>query len=338
MLSRRHAALGFTAAIAWPARADLVALERAAREEGQLTWYVAQMDSETAEMFGRTFTATYPGIRVEVVRVTGQVVMQRLLLDIKNQTPHCDVFSTTDPSHMPLLRERGELTQYRPEEFSNMRPQFQAQSSPEWYHATNAGRWILLHNRDKLTAGAPKAWTDLLDPKWKGQVSVAHPAFSGGAGIWALAIKQLHGWGFFEALAKNEPRVGRSTIDTVTLIGAGECLVGPTFAPNAYRNMGKGSPITITQPSDGVVVMVFPSAIPAHAPHPNAARLFMEWTLSPAWSKLIAADGSEPIHAQVAPRADEPALDTLMVLAPTVEEIRAGVPEVIERWRDTFGA
>jgi len=31
-------------------------------------------------------------------------------------------------------------------------------------------------------------------------------------------------------------------------------------------------------------------------------------------------------------------LDTLMVLAPTVEEIRAGVPEVIERWRDTFGA
>jgi iron(III) transport system substrate-binding protein len=108
--------------------------------------------------------------------------------------------------------------------------------------------------------------------------------------------------------------------------------VGPTFAPNAYRGIDKGNPIAITQPSDGVVVMTFPSAIPAHAPHPNAARLFMEWTLSPEWSKLIAADGSEPINAQVPPRADEP------VLAPTVAEIRAGVPEVIERWRDTFGA
>jgi iron(III) transport system substrate-binding protein len=83
--------------------------------------------------------------------------------------------------------------------------------------------------------------------------------------------------------------------------------------------------------------MVFPSAIPAHAPHPNAARLFMEWTLSPAWSKLIAADGSEPIHAQVAPRTDEPALDTQIVIAPSVEEIRAGVPDLIERWRETFG-
>ena len=340
-LSRRHAAMGLVGATLWPgpARADLMALEQAARGEGELTWYVAQMDTETAEMFGRAFTATYPGIRVEVIRVTGQVVMQRLLLDIKNHTPHCDVFSTTDPSHMPLLREHGDLTLYRPEGFANMRPQFQARSEPEWYHATNAGRWILLHNRDKVVTGAaPKAWTDLLDPKWKGQVSVAHPAFSGGAGIWALAIKQLYGWRFFEELAKNEPRVGRSTIDTVTLIGAGECQVGPTFAPNAYRNMGKGSPITITQPSDGVVVMVFPSAIPAHAPHPNAARLFMEWTLSSAWSKLIATDGSEPIHAQVAPRVDEPPLDTQIVLAPTVDEIRAGVPEVIERWRDTFGA
>jgi iron(III) transport system substrate-binding protein len=84
--------------------------------------------------------------------------------------------------------------------------------------------------------------------------------------------------------------------------------------------------------------MVFPTAIPANAPHPNAARLFMEWSLSPAWSKLIAADGSEPINAQVAPRGDEPALDGLVVIAPTVDEIRAGVPDVIERWRDTFGS
>jgi iron(III) transport system substrate-binding protein len=197
------------------------------------------------------------------------------------------------------------LTQYRPEGFADIRPQFQSQSDAEWYHATNAGRWILVHNRDKVPPGAaPKAWTDLLDPKWKGQVSVAHPAFSGGAGIWALAIQKLHGWRFFEELAKNDPRVGRSTIDTVTLLSAGECQVGPTFAPNAYRGIDKGNPITITQPSDGVVVMVFPSAIPAHAPHPNAARLFMEWTLSPAWSKLIAADGSEPLHVQVAPRAE----------------------------------
>ena len=321
------------------ARADTQALVEAARQEGGLTWYVAQVDTEAAEQLGRTFTAAYPGIRVDAIRVTGQVVLQRLMMDITNHTPHCDVFSTTDISHMPALKARGELTQFTPDNFAAMRPQLRKQSDPGWWYATDAGRWILVHNPNKVPPGmAPKSWTDLLDPKWKGQVCVAHPAFSGGAGTWALAMKKRYGWGFFEALAKNNPRVSRSTIDTVTLVGSGECQVGPTFAPAAYRSLDRGNPIVISQPSDGVVVMVFPSAIPARAPHPNAARLFLNWMLGEQYSRMIATDGSEPIHASVAMRPDEPALDGLTVLAPTVDELRDGVPEVVERWRDIFGA
>ena len=37
------------AAAAFPARADTAALQEAARKEASLTWYVAQVDSETAE-------------------------------------------------------------------------------------------------------------------------------------------------------------------------------------------------------------------------------------------------------------------------------------------------
>lgn len=188
-----------------------------------------------------------------------------------------------------------------------------------------------------VAEAAPKAWTDLLDPRWKGRVSVAHPAFSGGAGVWALAVKKLHGWAFFEALARNDPRVGRSTLDTVTLLGAAECLVGPTWAPAAYRAVDKGVPIALDQPADGVVLMTFPSAVPTGAPHPNAAKLFMEWLLSENYSRLIAAQGSEPIHAGVPPRADEPSLDGQQVLTLTMDEIRKGVPELVEQWRDTFG-
>jgi iron(III) transport system substrate-binding protein len=331
-------ALGVAGVPPHRAHADATALQAAARQEGSLTWYVAQMDTETAEHFGRSFTAAHPGITVEVIRTTGQVAFQRLSLDIKNHTPHCDVFSATDIAHMPALKEHGELTQFTPDNSAAMRPQFSAQSDAGWYYVTNAGRWVLIRNSEKVPAdAAPKAWTDLLDPKWKGRLSVAHPAFSGGAGVWSLAMRKLYGWEFFTALAKNNPRVGRSTQDTVTLLSGGECLVGPTWAPGAYRGVDKGNPIAITQPRDGVVVMVFPSAIPAHAPHPNAARLFMEWLLSREYSKAIAADGSEPIRTDVPPRADEPALDGLKVVALTVDEIRKGVPEVIEQWRDTFG-
>ena len=332
------AALAAAAALPPRARGDTTTMEAAARQEGSLTWYIAQVDTETAESFGRAFSAAHPGITVDVIRTTGQVAFQRLMLDLKNGTPHCDVFSATDIAHMPILHERNALLPYTPENASGMRPQFKAQSQPGWYYPTNAGRWALVRNRDKVTQqAAPKAWTDLLDPRWKGFVSVAHPAFSGGAGVWALAVQSLHGWDFFEALAKNNPRIGRSTLDTVTLLSAAECLVGPTWAPGAYRAIDKGAPILLDQPADGVVLMTFPSAIPAGAPHPNAAKLFMEWLLSEDYSRLIAAQGSEPIHVGVPPRADQPPLDAQKVVSPTVQEIRVGVPALVERWRDTFG-
>ena len=109
------AAAALSTALPRDARADLAALESQARGEATLTWYTGQTDAETAELLGRTFSAQYPGITVQVIRTTGQVAYQRLLLDIKNKTPQCDVFSTTDISHMPILKERHELTEYTPE-------------------------------------------------------------------------------------------------------------------------------------------------------------------------------------------------------------------------------
>ena len=211
-------------------------------------------------------------------------------------------------------------------------------SDAGYYYVTNASRYFLIYNTQKVKAEeAPRAWTDLLDPKWKGKVATGHPAFSGCTGIWALSMRKLYGWEFFEKLAKNNPRIGRSAVDPVTLINAGECLVGLASANNAYPAAAKGNPIGINHPRDGLSLCVTPSAIPANAPHPNAARLFMEWLLSEGYSRLIAADGSEPIRGGVEPNAGVPALATQKVIPLTVAEIRKGVPEVIEQWRETFG-
>ena len=95
------------------AHADEAALLDAARKEGTLTWYIAQVDGETAELMGRAFTAHYPGVKVSVIRTTGQVAYERLMQDLKNNAPQCDVFSTTDISHMPALRKRNEIAKFR---------------------------------------------------------------------------------------------------------------------------------------------------------------------------------------------------------------------------------
>ncbi len=332
--------LGVTA-IALPedAAAASQAIEEAAAKEGTLTWYTGQVDAEKAEKLGKAFTARHPGIKVAVIRTTGQVAYQRLLLDIKNRTPQCDMFSTTDISHMPALRERNELMPYTPEGADGLLPDFLARSDPGHWYVTNASRYFIMYNTDKVKdADVPRRWTDLLDPKWKGRVAVGHPAFSGCTGVWALSLKKLYGWEFFEKLAKNRPRVGRSAIDPVTLMTAGEALIGPASANTAYQAIDRQNPVAVVHPEDGLVLCVTPSGIPAAAPHPNAARLFMDWLMSDEYSTLMAVDGTEPLRASVPPRPGVPPLSTQKVIPLTTAEIRKGIPEIVEQWRDTFGS
>lgn len=341
-ITRRHIASGLVALMTAPrvaGAADHPTLEAAAHEEGSLTWYVAQVDAQAAERMGRAFSQSNPGVGVGVIRTTGQVAFQRLLMDIKNHTPQCDVFSATDISHLPILKERQELTEYTPANAKALLPAFKTLSDPGFSYITNAARYFIIYNKDKVKPeDAPKAWTDLLDPKWKGRVATGHPAFSGCTGTWAVGLKKIHGWEFFEKLANNNPRIGRSAVDPMTLINAGECLVGVGAANNAYAPIEKGNPLGVVHPSDGLVLCVTPSGIPAHAPHPNAAKLFMEWMLSPEYARMITADGSEPILVGIPPRPGMPPLDQQKIIPLTVDEIRTGVPVVVEQWRDTFGS
>ena len=97
-----------------PVRADLATMETTARAEGTVNWYVAQMSGEAAESMGRRFTKRYPGVAVSVIRTTGQVAYERLQQELKNNTPTCDIFSSTDISHYPKLIKRNALAHYEP--------------------------------------------------------------------------------------------------------------------------------------------------------------------------------------------------------------------------------
>ena len=344
MISRRYFGAGLvtvagTALLSRFAQAQTSAIETAASKEGTLTWYIAQVDTETSERMGRAFTAKYPDIKVAVIRTTGQVAYERLLQDLKNNAPQCDVFSSTDIAQYSALKQRNALAQFTPEGAATLLPAFASLGDPGLYYPASATSHLLVYHKQKVAAAdAPKTWTDLLDSKWKGRVATGHPAFSGCTGIWVLALRKTYGWEYFEKLAKNNPRIGRSGNDPLTLINAGECLLGPAPASTAFQNVDKGNPIQPVYPSDGATLCVGPSAVMASAPHPNAARLFMDWLLSDDFSRLSVANHGDPVHPGVALTSGQKPMDQVPLLQLSVAEIAKGVPEVIEQWRDTFGS
>src|SRR5262245_7881231 len=95
-------------------RADVKALQEAAKNEGELTWYVAHYTSEGAEELGSEFTKLY-AVKVNVVRTTAQVAYQRLLQDLKNNQAVCDIFSSTDVGHHVRLQAEGKFAKSLPE-------------------------------------------------------------------------------------------------------------------------------------------------------------------------------------------------------------------------------
>ena len=160
---------------------------------------------------------------------------------------------------MPALKQRNALAHYEAENAGALAAPFQGLGEPGYYYPTTASFQGLVYSTTHVKPeDVPRACTDLLDPKWQGRVGLAHPAFSGYFGQWVLAMRKLHGWEFFEKLAKNNPRIGRSGNDPLTLVNAGECLVGTGPLSTTMQNVDKGNPVGFIYPEDATVITVGP--------------------------------------------------------------------------------
>src|SRR3954465_4806202 len=310
-----------------------------AKKEGEVTWYTAHSNDTTAQALGRDFEAAFPGIKANVVRTTAQVAYQRLTQEQRANAMQVDVFSSTDIGHYVALKEKSLLEKYVPDNAGKLIEVYKNYDPDGFFTVTSAGLIAIAYNTAKLKeADAPKNWSELTDPKWKDKIALGHPGFSGYVGTWVVSLKKLYGWDFFEKLAKNNPQIGRSINDTVTMLNAGERIVAGS-GPNgtAMESAAKGNPLAMIYPPDGSVLIIGPSGIPKGVKHPNAAKLFMEYLLTAEASKIWVEHFNESMRPEVKPLNGAKSAADVKTIRPSVDEITKGIPEVIKQWRDTLG-
>lgn len=309
-----------------------------AQKEGEVTWYTSHSDDVTAQALARDFEAHYPGIKVNAVRTTAQVAFQRVTQEVKAGAMQVDVLSTTDIGHCVYLKSQGLLEKYIPANSYDVLEVYKGLDRDGYYHTTSAGMVNIGYATNKLKADqVPQSWPELLDPKWKDKITVGHPGFSGYVGTWVLMMRKLYGWDYFEKLAQNNPQIGRSINDTVTMMNAGERIIGATANGTLLSTAAKGNPLAVVYPTDGAVLIIAPSGIMKGAKHPNAAKLLMEYLLSVDGSKRWVEHYNESMRPEVDSLPGGKSAKDVKVVSPTVEEITSGIPEVIKQWRDTFG-
>jgi ABC-type Fe3+ transport system substrate-binding protein len=92
-------------------------------------------------------------------------------------------------------------------------------------------------------------------------------------------------------------------------------------------------------PREGVPLVVSPTAIAAGAPHPNAARLFTDFTFSREIQQVLAdTEGLYTGHPGVTYPADKPKLGELKLLQVDAEELEKRNEEIKTRFVEFFGA
>jgi iron(III) transport system substrate-binding protein len=317
------------------ARADISAIAASARTEGELTWYVASIDAQNAEKAAKQFTDKY-GIKVNVVRAASQIMFQRLEQDLSQGVANADVFSSVDIGNFATLKKSGSLAAYVPENAKDLLPIFQNLDPDGFFHATVASVIAIDYNSDKVK-DPPKSWTDLTDPKWAGKLALGHPAYSGFAGNWAAQMLKLYGKSYFERLEKLQPLVSRSLLDATNLLSSGERLVTASPISPILEFKDKGNPLAIQYPDDGAILVSTPSGILKNAPHPNAAKLFMEFLLGPEFNVILAQAHYETMRPDVKPLPGAKSVADIKIIRPTIVDATQGIPEVAELWRNVFG-
>jgi iron(III) transport system substrate-binding protein len=310
----------------------------AARKEGKVVWYTS-LALPSAEKVARLFEAAYPGVKVEVHRTGSERILSRVMQELQANIKNADVVHTSDAGHFVLLKNKNLLMKHTPPGVEGFPAGFKDKDG--FYYGLRATVSVIAYNTKAVPAAeAPRSWKDLLDPKWKGKMVTAHPGYSGVISTHVLALVNQYGWDYFKQLAQNRLMLVQSAVDPSGVVASGERAVAVNGGEYTfYQTKKKGNPLEIVYPKEGVPLIVSPTAITSFAPHPNAAKLFTDFSFSREVQQVMAdSEGLYTGHPEVKYPADKPKLSDLKLLSVDPEELEKRNEEIKKRFVEFFGA
>ena len=322
------------------------ALIEAAKAEGELIVY-GSCEEEYLAAACENFEKLY-GIKVQYQRLsTGEVQSK---IEEENGNPSGDVWfgGTTDPYN--VAASEGLLEAYDAQNASHLLSDKYRDADGYWY-GIYKGILGFMVNKDELARMGieePADWKDLLDEKYKGLVWLSNYNTAGTAKLVINTMIQKYGHDegiqYLVDLDKNIEVYTKSGSGPSKNVGTGECVVGIGFlhdgitqiVDNGYGNIG------LIIPSTGTSYEVGATAIFKGCQHPNAAKLWIEYALSPDCVELAAQNGSYQFlvidNAKQPEIATEFGLDPENVMDYDFEDAKQNTTTYIEEVMNALGS
>ncbi|MBO4456520.1 MAG: ABC transporter substrate-binding protein [Butyrivibrio sp.] len=328
------------------ATAGLDELIEAAKAEGELVVY-GSCEEEYLAAACENFEKLY-GVKVQYQRLsTGEVQSK---IEEEKGNPSGDVWfgGTTDPYN--VAAGEGLLEAYEAQNASHLMSDMYRDADGYWY-GIYKGILGFMVNEDELSrmgVEAPKDWKDLLDPKYKGLVWLSNYNTAGTAKLVINTMIQKYGHDegiqYLVDLDKNIEVYTKSGSGPSKNVGTGECVVGIGFLHDGITQIvdnGYGN-VSLIIPSTGTSFEVGATAIFKGCKHPNAAKLWIEYALSPDCVELAAQNGSYQFlvidNAKQPEVAAQFGLDPENVMKYDFEDAKENTSKYIEEVMNALGS
>ena len=301
-----------------------------ARREGELVYYASMNVAEANAVIG-AFEKRYPFIKVKLNRIGSEKLLTRVLTEARTKKIFADVIQTVEFS-MHIFSRSGILARYTPQANSIYPKEFKEEGfwTTVYYNA-----YVTAYNtRLVATRALPKSYDDLLDPKWKGALMMEGTKADWFAGMLQI-LGQERGLKYMRALAKQQPSPREGHELLAQLIVAGEGLFDINIpAASVERMKERGAPIEWKALGEVPAIMVG-IGLSAQAPHPNAAKVFLDFVLSREGQKLMQTPGRLIARGDLA--NEQAAMLRGLKIVPVDPALAEKLDEYAKQLRSIFG-
>jgi iron(III) transport system substrate-binding protein len=250
-------------------------------QKTSLTVYTA-LETDQLKAYKEAFEKANPSVELSWVRDSTGIITARLLAEKAN--PKADVVMGVAATSLAIFDKEGMLVPYAPKGLGRIAAQYRDKKNPPaWVGMDVWGTAICFNYVEaaKRNLPRPESWKDLLNPVYKGQIVMPHPASSGTGYFDVAAWLQLWGedagWKYMDGLHQNVAQYMHSGSRPCAAAARGEYVMGISFEYRANSEKAKGAPIGIVFPSEGLGWDLEAIAIHKGTKNLDAAKKLLDW-------------------------------------------------------------
>ena len=200
---------------------------------------------------------------------------------------------------------------------------------------------VLIYNTKLVEPGQIARWSDLLSPGLKGRIAFTDPAVSGSSFTGLLTMLCALDGDRDDAIRRFAENLAGVELDdsgeVLSAVAQGDFLVGITLEESALKRMAEGLDIAMVYPGDGTSCVPDGSALVRGAPHPDSARLFLDFTVSREVQELLVSQFCRrSVRDDVEPLADLPALDQIPLADYDIDRAASERESILMAWAFYF--